>query len=251
MVAFRGRGGRGNRGKHNRGGHPQCTYCKKPGHTQEKCYALHGYLDNVAHVAKSEKSKSKFFDEEYQDYLRLKSNSQAHSSSGPSVSTTCISQSMDGQNPWLIDSGASDHISGNSFLFSSIFPPKFPHLVTLANGSKVASQGIGQVLLSSSLKLNSILYIPNCPYNLISLSQLTHSLNCSITFNVDSFIIQERGTGCLIGAGHESRGLYYLKSNSFVSCFAASSPKLLHDRLGHPSLTKLKIMVPSLSNFRS
>jgi len=36
MVASRGREGHG-----NRGGRPQCTYCKKPGHTQEKCYALH------------------------------------------------------------------------------------------------------------------------------------------------------------------------------------------------------------------
>jgi len=163
---------------------------------------LHGYPNNVAHVAKSEKSESKFSDDEFQDYLRLKSISQAQSSSGPSVSTACISQSVKGQNPCIIDLGGSDHIFGNN-LFSSIFPPKFPHLVTLANGSKVASQGIGQVSLSCSLKLNSILYIPDCSYNLISLNQLTHSLNCSITFDANSFFIQERDTGCLISNGHE------------------------------------------------
>ena len=57
MVASRGRGGRGNRGGcGSRGGCPQCTHCKKPGHTQEKCYALHGYPDNVAHVTKAYKS---------------------------------------------------------------------------------------------------------------------------------------------------------------------------------------------------
>ncbi|KAH1226225.1 DEAD-box ATP-dependent RNA helicase 24 [Glycine max] len=39
MVASRGRGSRGNRGgRSSRGGRPQCTYCKKLGHTQEKCY---------------------------------------------------------------------------------------------------------------------------------------------------------------------------------------------------------------------
>ena len=62
--------------------------------------------------------------------------------------------------------------------------PLFPHLITLANKSKVASHGISQVPLSPSLNLNSVLYIPNSPYNLISLSQLTQSLNCLITFNV-------------------------------------------------------------------
>ena len=112
------------------------------------------------------------------------------------------------------------------------------------------SQGSGQVSLSPSLKLNSVLFIPQCPYNLISLSQLTRSLNCSVTFTANSFVIQEHGTGRLIGEGHESRGLYYLESSPPGACFAISKPKLLHDRLGHPSLPKLKMMVPSLKNLR-
>nr|KYP33631.1 hypothetical protein KK1_045511 [Cajanus cajan] len=166
----------------------------------------------------------------------------------PSVSTTCISQSVKGHGPWILDSGASDYISGNNSLFSFISSPKAPHLVTLANGSKVASQGIGQVPLSPSLKLNFVLFIRHCPYNLISLSQLTRSLNCLVTFDANSFVIQERGKGRLIGEGHESRGLYYIKTSPPVSCFATSIPKLLHDRLGHPSLAKLKIMVPGLKS---
>ncbi|RDX72298.1 hypothetical protein CR513_48240, partial [Mucuna pruriens] len=50
-------------------------------------------------------------DEEYQEFLRFKSNNHAQSSASPSVSTTCISHSMGNQGPWIIDSGASDHIS--------------------------------------------------------------------------------------------------------------------------------------------
>jgi len=134
----------------------------------------------------------KFFYEEYQEYLKLKyekSSNQAKSSSVPGVSTVCISQSMEGPSPWILDSGASDHISGNKSSFSSISFAKTPHFVTVVNGSKVASQGIGQVSLSPSLKLNSVLFIPHCPYNLISLSQLTRSLNCSVTFVANSFVI--------------------------------------------------------------
>ena len=63
--------------------------------------------------------------EEYQEYLRLKSTSQAQSSSIPSVSTACISQSVEGQGPWIVDLGASDHISSNNSLFSSIFSPHY------------------------------------------------------------------------------------------------------------------------------
>ena len=57
MVAPRGRGGGHNNrgGRRGRSGRPQCTYCKRMGHTQENCYSLHGFPDKVAHVSKSEK----------------------------------------------------------------------------------------------------------------------------------------------------------------------------------------------------
>ena len=93
------------------------------------------------------KSKPRFSTEEYQEYLRVKSSSQAQLCSVPSVSTACISQLLDSQGPWIIDSGASDHISGNASLFSSMSSPKFPRLITLANGAKVASKGVGQISL--------------------------------------------------------------------------------------------------------
>ena len=96
MIAPRGRGGgRNNRGdRSGRGGCPQCTYCKSMGHTQENCYSLHGFPDKVAQVSKSEKSESRFSNEEYQEYLKLiyeKSSNQAQSSSVPCFSTACIS----------------------------------------------------------------------------------------------------------------------------------------------------------------
>ena len=132
----------------------------------------------------------------------------------------------------------------------SLSLPKIPHLITLANGTKVTSKGVGKVSISLSLNLDPVLFVPNCPFNLVSLSQLTKTLNCSVTFDVDSFVIQERGTDRLIGVGHESRGLYYLETSSSVSCFEYPSPKLLHDRLGHPHLSKLKKMVPSLNKIQ-
>ena len=56
--------------------------------------------------------------------------------------------------------------------------------------------------------------------------------------------------GRLIGEGRESRRFYYLESSFPVSYFATSKPKLVHDCLGHPSLPKLKMTVPSLKNLR-
>ncbi|RDX70464.1 hypothetical protein CR513_50287, partial [Mucuna pruriens] len=126
---------------------------------------------------------------EYQEFLRLKSNNHVQSSASPSVSTAYISHSMGSQGPCIVGSIASDHIFGNDSMFSSISLPKFPHFISLANGSKM-----------------------------------------------------DWNTSQLIGEGHESRGLYYLKNSPSMSCFASVSPKLLHNRLGYPSLAKLKYL---------
>ena len=55
--------------------------------------------------------------------------------------------------------------------------------------------------------------------------------------------------GRTIGTGHESEGLYYLtSSNSLYHAPLQISQILIHKRLGHPSLSKLQKMVPSLSS---
>ncbi|RDY08902.1 hypothetical protein CR513_06816, partial [Mucuna pruriens] len=175
-------------------------HCGKEGHLQNRCYDLIGWPEKTTNKSSSdtpsnERTSSQLIsDEEYQEFLRLKSNNHTQSSAPPSVSTACISQSMGSQGRWIINSGASNHISGNDSVFSSISSPKFSHFISLANDSKM-----------------------------------------------------DQNTGQLIGKGHESRGLYYLSNNPSTLCFVSVSPKLLHNRLGHPSLAKLKLMVPSFN----
>nr|KYP60718.1 hypothetical protein KK1_023130 [Cajanus cajan] len=54
-----------------------------------------------------------------------------------------------------------------------------------------------------------------------------------------------------MGAGSESHGLYYLQRSTSTICASIESPGLIHRRLGHPSLNKLKKMVPHLSLLES
>jgi len=46
----------------------------------------------IAYISKVEVVVPKFFDEEYQEYLRLKSNNLAQSFANLDLSTTCFSQ---------------------------------------------------------------------------------------------------------------------------------------------------------------
>ncbi|RDY08409.1 hypothetical protein CR513_07361, partial [Mucuna pruriens] len=123
MVASRGRrrSGRGTRGilQNGKGGRGRliCSHCRKEGHLQNRCYDLIGWLDKTTNISSSDtpsngRTVSQLIsNEEYQEFLRLKSNNHTQSLASPSVSTACISQSMGSQGPWIIDSSASDHIS--------------------------------------------------------------------------------------------------------------------------------------------
>ena len=89
------------------------------GHTQDTCYSIHGFPEKSVNISKSETSEIKFLEADYQEYLQLKAAKESQTSSAISGhnSTACISQSGNNQSPWIIDSGASDHIAGNSFFY--------------------------------------------------------------------------------------------------------------------------------------
>ncbi|RVW31092.1 hypothetical protein CK203_093151 [Vitis vinifera] len=100
-----------------------------------------------------------------------------------------------------------------SLIFSPLLLlPLILPTVTLANGSQTVAKGIGLALPLPSLPLTSVLYTPECPFNLISISKITRTLNCSITFSDKFVTLQDRSTGKTIGIGRESQGLYHLTS---------------------------------------
>ena len=142
---------RGERGSNRgRGQRPQCTYCHRLGHTRDRCYQLHGRPPRTAHLAQSSDHSACsssvsgssstpqgviLTPSEYEEYLRL--TQAAKSSPIASVAqignvSACLTHSSA---PWILDTRASDYISGNKDLFSSLnFPSPLP-TITLANGS--------------------------------------------------------------------------------------------------------------------
>ena len=61
-----------------------------------------------------------------------------------------------------------------------------------------------------SIPLTSVLRLPNFSFNLMSVSRLTRTLKCYISFFPDFCLFQDLMTKQIIGRGRESRGLYIL-----------------------------------------
>ncbi|KAL6315726.1 hypothetical protein AAG906_006588 [Vitis piasezkii] len=216
------------------GQRPHYTYCNKLGHSRDRCYQLHGRPPRTAHVAQSSDPQS-----------------PQPPSSSISQASACLTHTSS-LGPWILDSGASDHISGNKDLFSSITTTSTLPTITLANGSQTMAKGFGFAHTLPSLPLHSVLYASECPFNLISISKITRTLNCSITFSDKFVTLQDRSTGKTIGIGRESQGLYHLTSPSTPAvCISTDASLLIHSRLGHLSLSKFQKMVPHFSSLSS
>ncbi|XP_014490627.1 uncharacterized protein LOC106753340 [Vigna radiata var. radiata] len=92
---------------------------------------------------------------------------------------------------WIVDSGASDHMTGNSSLFSTLNSCNSSATVTIADGSKSSIKGVGTVKLSEKLTLNQVFYIPDLKYNLLSVSKLNKDLKCLTVFESNLCLFQD------------------------------------------------------------
>ena len=177
----------------------KCDHCGKLGHKIDKCYALHGRPPKFVVVAQTAPVQPSTMDHTsidtsgqpaiFNKFLKWYGNrpnpssttSVAHSSTsfvGLTHSTSL--------GPWVLDSGVIDHITGNKSFFSSISTTSYLPLVTMVNGYRVPSHGVGTINLFSSLSIDNVLYVPGSPFKLLSISRLTHSLDCVISFTKDS-----------------------------------------------------------------
>ncbi|CAL8085207.1 unnamed protein product [Prunus armeniaca] len=175
----------------------------------------------------------------------------------------CVSESIPGtdSNTWIIDTGASDHMTYDAKFFDELSSNTRDPYITSANDLPSPITGEGTISLTPTLSLSRMLQVPNIHCNLLSIGRLLDTLNASATFYSTDCSFQDLKTHEMIGHGQRIRGLYYLTLpsvlvrdcvvNTAQSCNVKDKQKiwLWHRRLGHPSFGYLKCLFPSL--FRS
>ena len=140
-----------------------CHYCHNPGHVRWNCRKL--------------QNKNKRF--QFVPYQKsLKSTSTPISTLAESGKTnTCF---LSSSSTWVIDSGATDHMTSNSSLFTTFQSQPTTSIVTLANGSTSCVLRSRTIHLTPLLTLTSVMSLPQFSFNLIYVSKLTRTLKCSI-----------------------------------------------------------------------
>lgn len=151
--------------------------------------------------------------------------------------------------PWIIYFVVFNHMTGNKFiLYHLSYSDSFPY-VTMVDGSKIKVQGFGQAHPLPNLSLDYVLYIIDCPFDIIYVKKLTCILDCLVIFIKKSVYVKDRRRGRTIGTGSKSGGLYHLSPHVGYAFIASQS--LTQQILGHHKLNKVCLLVPNFSKLSS
>lgn len=104
---------------------------------------------------------------------------------------------------WIINFGASNHVTSCLNLLSSSNPISElkSSIVHLPNGSNTKITHIGTCILPNSNVLHNILYVPQFKYNLLSISRYINGLKSSVHFYLDLCVFQDLFKGMVKGMG--------------------------------------------------
>ena len=151
---------------------------------------------------------------------------------------------------WVIDSGASKHVTGIFSSFRTYTPHSYSETIQTADGTSQPIHGVGSIDCTPSLHLASVLHVPSFPVNLLSVSSLIDQFKCIVTFDENFCTFQEKRTGRVIGTGVRRNGLWFINQEESALTAATEAQEreiyLLHYRLGHVPFGNLNKLYPDV-----
>ncbi|TMW82472.1 hypothetical protein EJD97_005847 [Solanum chilense] len=231
-----------------------CTYCKKKNHVVDNCYRLIGFpadfkftkskkfgttarsnaaLSTEEGDSQSNNSGDKAMTQD--QYLNLcqllqhvKIGSQGELVPSDNVIANCagisdtfpytnsyLSVSI-GHISWILDSGASDHITSDPTLLFNIQTLSKPILINLPNLLNVKVFQTGSVTILPDYTLHHVLFVPSFKYNLLSVHKLCAQFNSIMIFSSLHAILQAPSMKRPLVLGRVSKGLYLLHASKQI-----------------------------------
>ncbi|KAL5787760.1 hypothetical protein ACOSP7_004709 [Xanthoceras sorbifolium] len=185
-----------------------CTHCGEKGHSQQRCYEIIGYPEWWDFSKKTlKKIVGKAMVTSTKENQPLLTANVAYPGI---VGKVYVFSATSKNRTWIIDTGASDHMTRDpgqlKFVLHSL-----QSVISTANGSTSPITGEGSVILSNNLTLDIVLVVSSLEYNLLSVSQITLTFACTVTFWPSFCVFQDILTRKILGYGVRRGKLYYLE----------------------------------------
>eukprot|EP00794_Sanderia_malayensis_P002021 gene2021-2298_t len=142
----------------------RCFNCNKPGHLSKDCWS------------KPQNQRERGTNKGHNGQRRMSDNTHTLMLSG-----SALSAEANNQDTWIIDSGATQHMSSNSTDIVDYKEFQSEEKVYLANNKEFDVNGCGHILMKCKLpnnkhekiKLGKVLHVPELKGNLISVPAIT------------------------------------------------------------------------------
>jgi len=143
---------------------------------------------------------------------------------------------------WLIDSGATSHMTHQKNLLCNFHMFEQERNVGMGDNGVVMALGEGTIFLPvydritseiTQLKLQKVLYVPNLRANLVSVPTMT-KMGAEVYFDNNKCIITKNGNFLTLGYIMQGTPLYRVNTTlEYASIAKVASSDLWHCRLGH------------------
>ena len=150
----------------------------------------------------------KYIQEEMSKILH-KISSTSLATSGEYYAFTSYSNITPVTNTWILDSGATDHMSPQKFMFKTYELVNTNHRVFTANGGVLMVAGKGTIDFKKVI-LKDVLYVPDLKANLLSLTQLVIDTKWRFILYSDSCFLCIKDIGKKISSVKRTGGLLLL-----------------------------------------
>lgn len=244
----------GGRHRNSNGNHSKplnsnsCTYCKRDGHIWRECRKL-----------KNDNQRKKSFAEGRKPNVNgARKPPQGEQRSQPNKAgafTTGKHECAEGRHNWIVDSGASNHMTPHREYLTDFKLFEAPRHIYVGNGERVDAIGAGRMpftMGNSEGELKQVLFVPQLSENLFSVGKAM-ALNCNVEFNQRQREVRFYRDNDLVLVGKKKPGSPYfilpLKPSAPVEQRAADCALLgatveeWHRRFGHCSTQTIEAMV--------
>jgi hypothetical protein len=220
----------------------RCYLCHKMGHIAINCP---NSKDQVR-KGKYKRHHAHNVEDDEPDQKRIKEDD---SSEEHVFISTLIGTITHGSDTWLIDSGASKHLTGYKGSFSELVQKDSPHKVKLGDDYQYPIKGVGEAFYRldsrKPMKMKDVLYVLGLKKNLLFISALDEK-GFRVAFIDGEVLMWQRGKSIVdaMVIGVQEGGLHKLKghSNSALVHNTVTPSELWHKIFAHIHYKALPIV---------